>query len=310
MIADKDILSEPEYRKLNELREKFRTIQEEALKAQSERDELNNIVRELSLNVREKREELRELRSTLRELKDKKFSKIATLRQLRERKTQLRDRLSELRRERRRLIQERKSLIQLVGKQRLSLDELKQQFEEIEWRYQTTPLSPEEEKWYIGKLLSLEKKIYAVSKLNEISDRIDKIEKEYASLLEEYREISENLKKGYEEIQRMNEEINALIERVEGLREELSSLVSERDKMKMKADEKHKMYLELKMKAREIKQEIEKYSLLLKAKKISRLIDEQRKRMLQRAQEIYKKYERGEKLTFEELKILIDLNLI
>ena len=61
---------------------------------------------------------------------------------------------------------------------------------------------------------------------------------------------------------------------------------------------------------KEIKDEIEKVVLLLKAQELSRKIEKRKQQLYSRAQLIYEKYKRGEKLTLEEFKILMEFNMI
>ncbi|MEM3783305.1 MAG: hypothetical protein QXX32_07195, partial [Thermofilum sp.] len=72
----------------------------------------------------------------------------------------------------------------------------------------------------------------------------------------------------------------------------------------------HQLYISLLSEERAIREELERVSILLKAKELARPIDERRRLLQGKALEAFEKYQKGEPITLEEYKLLAEFNLL
>lgn len=265
------------------LRSEIEKVSEEARLIAEERNRINIRVRELrveAVNFRDKRnalnEEVKGLKAMLSELKRECSEKVNALRELRQR------------------IKEH-----LRAKPSRDEEGLKKEIAELDWRIQTTPLSLDEEKRIIERIRTLESQLSFYLKLNSMRDEISAIEKRLETLREE---ISSCKNRIAETISKSQDFHDKMVERLK-----------EVDRLRAEADELHKKYLakrekvdELCLKYREllnhisaIRKAIREEEERKKAEFISALKEKIGKEALE-------KLKRGEKISFEEFKILAE----
>lgn len=296
---------------LVELKQKLRELEGVAQEYRFKRDETNREVKIISLKIRELRGRILELREEISEVRGKKnklYDQLKAVREERakgiERARSLREQLRELRDE---LAHIRSAL---RGGRGYSEESLKQQIERLEWEYQTRPHSIEEEKYYVERMKSLEALYVNIRRFNEVKNRIMELEEE----IREVRGRIDLLTRRRDEVLR---EYVAFKEKLEELKEEYSRLSSQidglrakRDKLREEADSYHVQYIHYHNEARKLREEIERVSFLLKASELSRRIENRRKAMYSKALGVLEKYRRGEKLSLDEFKLLVEFKLI
>jgi len=253
------------YKKLDELRKKksdiidrLRSLREAALNHKNMRDEKNKLIAE---------------------------------------KKQLRD---QLHKEKNELSQKIKDLIskkrEILSSMRESEPDLLRQLKEIDWKYQTTPLSLEEERRLLQRRSELEKKLMIFKRAKEIDQEItslktsseelrtkaDLVHKEILSLAEESKVHHEFMIKSLEEckplsaeLEQVKVEIASIKTAIESSKKELSELVS---------------------KYKEIRESVMKQKIEMLAEQTRQIITK-RSELAERAAE---KIKNGERLTFEE----------
>lgn len=231
-------------------------------------------VRELTSKINEKRSNMRELKRELRVLKREKH--------------RIYMKLSELSRSRRELISKYRMLVKELPKE--SLEQLAKTLEELEWRIQTAPLSREGEKELVSRAMDLELKLNRQKRALALRSRINELDVE---MEEAERELGEcNLKIGKNSKLLADEEFRKMLGERERLRGELDR-IKEEIRVKLNELEGLSKKIEERRKRRIMSGEVDRKALLNESKK-----------------RIMKKLERGEKLDFDELRILygIDLN--
>ncbi|MCQ5362441.1 MAG: hypothetical protein NO515_04215 [Candidatus Methanomethylicia archaeon] len=258
------------YKKLDELRKKksdiidrLRSLREAALNHKNMRDEKNKLIAE---------------------------------------KKQLRD---QLHKEKNELSQKIKDLIskkrEILSSMRESEPDLLRQLKEIDWKYQTTPLSLEEERRLLQRRSELEKKLMIFKRAREIDQEInslktsseelrtkaDLVHKEILSLAEESKVHHESMIKSLEEckplsaeLEQVKVEIASIKTAIESSKKELSELVS---------------------KYKEVRESVMKQKIEMLAEQTRQIITK-RSELAERAAE---KIKNGERLTFEEFAAML-----
>lgn len=258
------------YKKLDELRKKksdiidrLRSLREAALNHKNMRDEKNKLIAE---------------------------------------KKQLRD---QLHKEKNELSQKIKDLIskkrEILSSMRESEPDLLRQLKEIDWKYQTTPLSLEEERRLLQRRSELEKKLMIFKRAKEIDQEInslktsseelrtkaDLVHKEILSLAEESKVHHESMIKSLEEckplsaeLEQVKVEIASIKTAIESSKKELSELVS---------------------KYKEVRESVMKQKIEMLAEQTRQIITK-RSELAERAAE---KIKNGERLTFEEFAAML-----
>ena|GEM_PF-258783 len=296
--------------KLRELKNILREKEALALDLRAKRDELNNEVKVLSLKIREKREILSEYRTKISEIIEEKNKLIEEIRRLKEEKMKITEKLSNLRALFREKRGKMRNLRTLIGRRLPSEEILAEKLEKLEWEYQTKSMSLEEEKIYIERIEKIGKMLANLRKYNKFREEIEKIREEISSLTALRKEIIEKMNEYSNKYLSLKEELKKLREVRDQLKAEIEQMVNQREEKRSIANEYHQKFIETSNEIRRLQDEIERIAILLKASQLSRIIEERKKNLYSKAKEVYEKYKRGEKLTFEEFKLLIEFNMI
>ena len=194
----------------------------------------------------------------------------------------------ELNRSKRELVSKYRRLMRELPRE--SLEQLSKTLEELEWRIQTEPLSREREKELVSKAMEIELKLNRQRKALALRSKINELD---AEMEEVERELDEcNMKIGQNSRLLDDEEFRRMFEERERLRGELDEI---KGKIREKLGELEELSkrLEEERKKRASSDSVDMNALLIESRK-----------------KIIEKLERGEKLNFDELRILygIDLN--
>ncbi|MEM0490129.1 MAG: hypothetical protein QXH73_02810, partial [Ignisphaera sp.] len=183
----------------------------------------------------------------------------------------------------------------------ISIDEIREEIEKLEWILITTPnLDLEEEKKIVDKISQLEKKLRNIamyqrnmadvySRYEELSDILDNIRKE--------------LKTKSEEASRIRERIAQLKELRDKLKQDIAVLVNDIAELKKKREELRNKITDIK---KAINSKSEEYRNLIKELNRLKELREQSRRDIiisRKREEIKNKIERGERVTLYELYI-------
>ncbi len=297
-------------KRFEELRSTAEKLEEEILELRQRRDELNTRVKEMSAHIRALREKLREVSGELRDVREKCRDLLSKIRELRKKRNAVREDLKKLREARAVKIAELKELRGVTGGRRINLERVEEEFRRLEWEYQTKPLTPEIERYYVERLTQLESILASARRYTTLRSEIEELSYEISRLRETYSKLSGEISELSEEYGKLKERLSSLIEDRDALRDEIKQLIEERNKLKEEANKAHNSLMEKRAQLKALREELEKVNILLKATILSKKVEERRKRMYQEALKVYEKYKRGESLSLEEFKLLVEFNLI
>ncbi len=297
-------------KQFRELKQRLQEVSEKAKEARRQRDVLNGEVKRLSAEIRSLREELLAIRDELSKVREEKNKYYEQMQELKERRAEIIEALREHRAKIKKLREEIRLLRNLLGPRRYDADELKARIEQLEWQYQTTTLPPEAEKAILKKIRSLESIYINVKRMNEIRAEIDSSRNQIIQLRNEIEGINEKLKGIVDNYLALKEKYQELRKQRDELIEKIQALREEREKKREEANKYHEQFLELVKEERTLREELERVSVLLKAKELSRVIEKKKKVMYAKALEAYEKYKRGEPLSLDEFKLLVEFNML
>jgi len=275
------------YRQLHTLREERDKLNSKAKIWAERRNRTHEEIRNVTSQIRD----LRQRRNVLNEeVKKLKVLREATLRKRKE----ILEEIRRLREERIRMNAERPPR---------SRSYLEREIQKIEWKIQTEPLPLDMERRLVDQVRALEAQMEFYRRVEAIKGKIMDLRREAEGLKVDYA----NYRSKISEIAAQSQEYHLkMLKKIEAAKE-----------LKAKADEMHQRYLENREKARQINLEMKK--ILDEIRSIQSLIKaeedkEKRKKesdlKRQMEENALKKLKQGEKLTFDEFKILLEKGLI
>ena len=242
-------------------------------------------------------EQFRKLRQQINELKDERNclnEKVKTLKQQRdEARTKIRTIIEEIK-------MHTQKITELTKKTpKRSYQDLQEEFENVEWKIQTTSLDLQEEKRLVDHVKQLETQLNFYKKIERQNMKIIELRKELKALEKEgdaaHRELTVTAQK--------SQEIHA----------NMLAKISESKNIKAEADSLHGAYLQAKEQAKPLNEEIKK--LLERRKRLQeeiRIEDENKKKTAEQdlkeklGSQARDKLRRGEKLSWNEFQLLAE----
>jgi uncharacterized coiled-coil DUF342 family protein len=182
---------------------------------------------------------------------------------------------------------------------RISRRELQKEFEDIEWRIQTTPLDMEEEKRLVENVKQLETYLNVYKKLDQHVKKMAELRKE----LETLEATAESA----------HRELTETAERSQAIHAKMIVKINESKSIKAEADSLHGAYVQAKEQAKPLHEEFKR--LTEHRKKLRDAVreeDEKRKKNAEKAlkekleTQARNKLQRGEKLSWDEFKLLAE----
>lgn len=180
-----------------------------------------------------------------------------------------------------------------------SLQKIQQEINNIEWRIQTTPLSLENEKQLVEKVKMLGNQLTIHRKIEQLNIKRLEFETEVKAL--------QTKAKWY------SEKISEMVERSQEFHKKMLEKIEETRKLKTDADNFHRFFLKTKEKAKLLRSEIEEISteikqLRMEIQAVEEKVRKENEKMLLENMEkqAREKLKRGEKLTWEEFKVLAE----
>ena len=272
---------------LTPLKEERNSLNLEAKKWADKRNAIHNEVKNLrkeAANIKEKRDALNEQVQELKKLRDE--AKI--------RRKKKRDKTSELKEKLRGLTEKRPE-----G----NLQHIEREIEKIDWKIQTTSLPLKEEEELINQVRQLEAQL-------SVQKRIKKVKEELLELRTEEKNLEIEAKT-------LHEKLSELAEQSQKFHEQMLETLDKARKLQVEADDAHQKYVETKQQAQ--KQHQKCVELLEKLRAFERELKETAdERQAERQSELQKELEeralaklkRGEKLMWEEFKILAEKGML
>jgi uncharacterized coiled-coil DUF342 family protein len=264
------------------------------------KEQINNAHAEMNTHI-EKRDKLnghfKKLRQEIHELKNERDSLNTQVKTLKQQRDEARARI-------RAIIEEVKAHKQEIAelktkKPKKGHRELQKELEDIEWKIQTTPLEMQEEKKLVENVKQLETQLNVYRKIDKHVKKIAELQKELETLEKTadtaHGELSEIAQKSQETHTRMIDKIN-----------ESSSIKSEADGL-------HAAYLQAKEQSKPLHEEFK--SLTEQKKTLQDALRKEEEKQKKHAEKVLKeklesqardKLRRGEKISFDEFKLLAD----
>lgn len=276
---------------------KIEELEQELSMLKEQQDKLNNEAREWADRRDRFNQQIKGLQAEILELRNKRNelnTKVKEMKQLREKmKREIEKRIEEIKKIRRE--------IEALNKKRPSRSPqiLKEEFESLEWKIQTTPLSLQEEKELVESVKELELQLNIYRKIEQHNQKMIELKTEVRNLETKRRLYHETLTETAQKSQEAHEKMIEKIEKAKGLKTEADNLHNNfliASKKTRPVREKFRTILgKVKILRNEVKEEEER-----EKKKSEKAI---RKKIEERARE---KLKRGEKLTWEEFQILAE----
>ena len=275
------------YQRLQLLRAERNGLKKKAQIWADKRDRIHEEIRDLRLQIRS----LRQRRDALNEeVKHLKSLREALLR----RKREILEEISKLRQEKRGMNAEKPSR---------SRSYLEKEIERIEWKIQTEPLPLDVERQLIDQVKALEAQMEFYRRIEKINSKIADLKREADRLKAD----SLDYRSRIQEIAAQSQEFHLkMLKKIEDVRQ-----------LKAKADEMHQQYAEYRDKIKAIGLELKKILAEIRSLRDQLKEQEERERRQKEAnlqkqteEKALEKLRRGEKLTFDEFKILIEKGLI
>lgn len=263
----------------------------------NERDKLNSEAKSWAQKRNAIHEQIRKLRTeanNIRESRDALNQKVKELKDLREKaKAERKEKPNQILK----LREKMKTLLKKKPAQ--NLQAIQGEIESLEWKIQTTSLAVKQEEELIGKVKRLEIKRNILKQLQEMKITLIELQTEEKTLATKAKAHHEKLSETAERSQKLHEQRLKILKHIKNLKTEADSAHQRYVEHSEKADELHQRYIELLQKIHELKQKKRKVEEAEQKKRQKRLLEEARKKALE-------KKKRGEKLTLEEFKLLVE----
>lgn len=279
---------QPKTNELAMLTQQIASLREQIDKANAEtktpierRDRLNEKFKKL-------RQEINELQST----RDNLNAKVKTLKQQRDgARTKIKAYIEEVK-------AHNQKIAELKEKPpRTSRQELQKEFDDIEWKIQTTPLDIKEEKRLIENVRQLETQLNIYRKIDQHIKKITEIRKELEPL-----ETNADA---------AHQELTSTAEKSQEIHAKMIAKITESKDIKAEADSLHAVYVQAKEQVKPLQEEFKK--LTEQKRKLQAAVreeDAKRKKDVEQAlkekleTQARNKLQRGEKLSWDEFKML------
>lgn len=207
-----------------------------------------------------------------------------------------------------------------VGGKPIEKDKLKRIIEQLEYFFETSPTNPEWERQFIKYISQIEKEL-------NLADSMEKVKAHIAELKNQMDEFKNKREAIRNEIARLIQDLNTVKQELSQLKasrqeiyKQLAELKSRREDLKKKREEIKSEILQLALKRKELREkrravqdELDKYTVLLKAVELaeknkarSAAQAARAESLKERAEILFNKLMSGERLTHEEIKILVE----
>lgn len=283
-------LPEQTERKIEEL-----NLQLAAIKR--ERDELNNEAKAWAEKRNQLHEQTRVLQTEVQRLKqqrDETNLQVQVLKAAREKaKTQRKEKYEHIIKVREKI----KTLAQ--NKPSTRLEDLEKEIQDLDWKIQTTSIPVKEEKTIVDRVRLLENQRAVYKQLQELTDKRLELQAEAKSLGTQAKLNHEKLSELAQQSQKFHEQLIEIIKNTKSLRQAADEAHQKHLEIRQKANQAHEKYVEIQQQIRVLKEEQAKREKEHHTKREQQLLEEATKK----AQE---KMKRGEKLTWQEFKLLTE----
>ncbi|MGQ9461118.1 MAG: coiled-coil protein [Candidatus Bathyarchaeaceae archaeon] len=283
------------------LKERIEDLDHELTILKEERDKLNSEAQKWAEKRNSIHEQIKKLRMEVDALKEKREAINEKVREFKSLREYAKEKQRETHAQILKLKENMKSLMEKAPQ--LDTRNIQREIEDLEWKIQTTSLTVKEEKPLIDQVRHLEKQLL--------------IQKQIEKSKEKLMELGTEKKARETEAKTYHEKLSELAKQSQKIHEEMLKTLNKARILKVEADNAHQKYVEIKKQARSLHDKC--VELLGQIKTFRQEIREkEEKEQAKRGRELRKELEeraleklkRGEKLTWEEFKILAEKGII
>jgi len=277
--------------------EKLEELNRQLTSLRKQRDEHNNEARKWAEKRNAIHEEIKRLRNEARTLKEKRDTinqQVKELKNLREKAR------AEHKEERAQILKAKEKLEGLAAKKASrSFASVEKEIEDLEWKIQTSSLSVKEEETLVNRVKTLEAQRSIHKQINELKNNLIELQTEERALETRAKLSHEKLAELAEQSQKFHQQMLEQLEKARSLKTEADEAHQKCLENRQRAQEIHQKFVELLKQIQSIEQHIQQEEKEKQAKKQKELRQEAGEKALE-------KMRRGEKLTWEEFKILME----
>jgi len=267
----------------------------ELVSIKTERDKLNREATSWAKKRNSIHEQIRKLRTEATSIKEKRDALNQKVKELKNLREQAKAKRKEKRNQILKLNEKMRTLLEKKPSQNLRA--IQKEIESLEWEIQTTPLAVKQEEELIGDVKRLEIQRTILEKLQELKDTLIELQTEEKALATKAKSHHEKLSELAEQSQKFHEQRLEILNQIQNLKVEADNAHHKYVETSQKADGLHQRYIELLQKINGLQQKQRRVEEAKQAKRQKQLLKEARKKALE-------KMKRGEKLTWEEFKLL------
>jgi uncharacterized coiled-coil DUF342 family protein len=279
------------------IKQKIEELSLELASIKAERDKLNNEATSWAEKRNSVHEQIRKLRAEANGIKEKRDAlnqKVKELKNLREKaKAKRREKHNQI------LSLREKMRTLLEKKPSHNLRAIEKEIESLEWKIQTTPLDVKQEEEVISEVKRLEIQRTILMQLQELKNTLIELQAEEKAHATEAKSHHERLSELAEQSQRLHEQRIQILNQIQNLKVEADYAHQKYIETRKKASGLHQRYRELLQKIDDLKQKQRKLEEIKQAERQRQLLEEARKKALE-------KKKRGEKLSWQEFKLLTE----
>lgn len=277
------------------LRSQILALEDEIFKFRKEKDSLFSEVEKLLEEKRKIQQQIFDCRKKIESYKAQRDKVNQEIKELKDSVKTLRNRIFEKIEKCKKLRSEIVSLRRqvLTGK-----NTAKEMFENLEWKIQTTSLTPIEEKALVDKVKFLEKELQIHQQIEVKEEEFRKESGEIESLKKQVDSLKDKISGLVEESRKAHEKMVEFLKRKGELKEKAGILQQKLSELKTVDNDLHRKIVEASVKKRRLEEklrEIVEEARIRKAIEVSEKIVE----------DAEKKLGKGDKLTFEEFRLLM-----
>jgi len=277
-------------------------------------EDLNKKLKELRINKRKLEEDIQKTVNELKHTKTLLKQRIEEARSLKLERDKINVEVRNYKSRRDSIRQQQKSIAQQIKDLKYKIATLKRQvtapeariikqLEKLKWTYETNPANLKTERKIINEINKLELMAEVYSRIRDLQIKMVELRRQYSSLNDEANKSHEHILKLSQQSQHLHESLKNKYEEVNTLRTKLQDKNNEIKSLTLQLNRINDEIRCIVSKLHELESSltfIRTYRSLIKTARIKENI----------AKEILNKIKRGEKLSFDEFKIALELNML
>jgi uncharacterized coiled-coil DUF342 family protein len=271
------------------LRELRDNLNDDVRKSAEKRDKLNDQARELKGKALECRAKRDELNRQIQELKKNRDTNKTDFSELREKGDKIKEEIKNLQKS-------------MTGKERRA----KSLFKKLEWKQQTDPTNLVDETKIIRQLKGLEGQIKSLDQVNKLRAELIELNTQIRAEKIKRSDVYGQITSLAEESQKNHLSMLEALNELDGVKAEADATHRQFLESKEKSDEAHHNYINFLIEIKEIERQIKLSERNLKIDQVQKVLQTREVT----AKEASEKLKKGDKLSFDEFKILVERGMI